>query len=200
MVSPNAKMTKYSLIKELNDIKNMSKSHKEKVSAAVLSDENLFKSLVEIAFDYDNETSVKAALILEAVCEKRLDWIAYNLPHFTENIAYLKNESAIRPAAKICNLIAKEVNSKFDSPIKVIATQEQIGQIIETCLDWLLNEDIKVASKAHAMEALYFLGNQINWIHYELKMIIERDLEENGPAYSIKATKILEKLAKKNRA
>lgn len=199
MVTPDAKMSKYSLIKELNDIKEMSKSHKEKMSKAILANENLFKSLVEIAFDYNNETSVKAAQILETVCEERLDWIAYNLPYFTKNIAYLKNDNAIRPAAKICNLIAKEVNSKFDSPIKVIATKEQIEQIIETCFDWLL-KDTKVVSKAHAMEALYFLGYKLDWIHYELKLIIERDIEEESPAYSTRANKILEKLAKKNQA
>lgn len=200
MVTPNAKMTKYSLIKELNQIKDMSKSHKEKVSKTVLADENLFKSLVEIAFDYNNETSVKAAQVLEVVCEERLDWIAYNLPYFTKNIAYLKNDNAVRPAAKICNLIAKEINSKFDSPIKVIATKEQIAQIIETCLAWLLDEDTKVVSKAHAMEALYHLGHKLNWIHYELKMIIERDIEDESPAYTVRASKILQKLAKENRA
>lgn len=193
-------MNKYSLIKELNAIKSMSKSHKDKMSKAVLENQELFKSLVEISFDYNDETSVKAAQVLEIVCEKRLDWIAYNLPYFTKNIPYLKNESAIRPAAKICNLIAQEVNSKFDSPIKVIATQEQLEQIIETCLDWLLKEDTKVASKAHAMEALYHLGNQMNWIHYELKMIIERDIDNESSAYSARASKILQRLAKENRA
>ncbi len=193
------KMTKYSLIKELNAIKTMSKSHRDKICRAVLKDESLFKSLIEIAFDYNDETSVKAALILENACEQRLDWIAYNLSHFTENIAYLKNESAIRPAAKICSLIAQEVNSKFDSPIKVIVTQEQIEQIIETCFDWLV-KDTKVASKAHAMEALYFLGKQQHWIHYELEMIIKRDLEIESAAYSSRGLKILERMAKNNAA
>ena len=193
------KMTKYSLLKELNAIKVMSKSHKDKVSKLILNDETLFKSLIEIAFDYNDDTSIKAAQILEVACEQRMDWIAYNLPYFTENIAYLRNESAIRPAAKICNLIAQEVDSKFDSPIKVIVTKEQIEQMIETCFDWLV-KDTKVASKAHAMEALYFLGNQMNWIHYELKLIIERDIDSESTAYSTRATKILEKLAKNNQA
>ena len=193
------KMTKYSLIKELNAIKTMSKSHRDKVSRAVLKDESLFKSLIEIAFDYNDETSVKAALILENACEQRLDWIAYNLSYFTENISYLKNDSAIRPAAKICNLIAQEVNSKFDSPIKVIVTNEQVEQIIETCFEWLV-KDTKVASKAHAMEALYFLGKQLQWIHYELEMIIKRDLELESPAYSSRGLKILERMSKNNAA
>ncbi len=191
-------MTKYSLIKELNAVKSMSKSHRDKISDIVLKDETLFTSLIEITFDYKNETSVKAALILEIVCEHRLDWIAYSLPYFTKHISKLENESAIRPASKICNLIAQDVNSKFDSPIKIIATQEQLEQIIETCFHWLNNEETKVASKAHAMEALYFLGLQNKWIHYELKMILEKNIPKESPAYETRGTKILELMAKNN--
>ncbi len=191
-------MTKYSLIKELNAIKSMSKSHRDKISRIVLKDETLFKSLIEITFDYKNETSVKAALILEIVCEHRLDWIAYSLPYFTKNIGQLENDSAIRPAAKICNLIAQDINSKFDSPIKIIATQQQLEQIIETCFYWLRNEDTKVATKAHAMESLYFLGLQHSWIHYELKMILEKNMPDESPAYETRGKKILELMAKNN--
>jgi len=193
-------MTKYSLIKELNAIKSMSKSHRDKISRIVLKDETLFKSLIEITFDYKNETSVKAALILEIVCEHRLDWIAYSLPYFTKNISQLDNDSAIRPAAKICNLIAQDINSKFDSPIKIIATQQQLEQIIETCFYWLRNEDTKVATKAHAMEALYFLGLQNAWIHYELKMILEKNIAIESPAYETRGKKILELMSKNNLA
>ena len=191
-------MTKYSLIKELNAAKSMSKSHRDKISRIVLKDENLFRSLIEITFDYKNETSVKAALILEIVCEHRLDWIAYSLPYFTQHINLLENESAIRPAAKICNLIAQDINSKFDSPIKIIATQQQLEQIIETCISWLNNEQTKVASKAHAMEALYYLGLQNKWIHYELKMILEKNIPTESPAYETRGRKILELMAKNN--
>jgi len=193
-------MTKYSLIKELNAIKSMSKSHRDKISRIVLKDETLFKSLIEITFDYNNETSVKAALILEIVCEHRLDWIAYSLPYFTKNIHQLDNDSAIRPAAKICNLIAQEVNSKFDSPIKIIATQQQLEQVIETCFYWLKKEDTKVATKAHAMEALYFLGLQNSWILYELKMILEKNIPIESPAYETRGNKILELMSKNNLA
>lgn len=199
-MEPVKNMTKYSLIKELNAIKTMSKSYRDKISREVLKDENLFKSLIEITFDYSEEISVKAALILEIVCEERLDWIAYNLPYFTDHISELKNESAIRPAVKICNLIAQDMNSKFDSPIKIIATQKQLEQIIETCFDWLNAKDTKVASKAHAMEALYYLGLQNSWIHYELKLILAKNMPLESSAYQTRGTKLLELMIKNNLA
>ena len=99
-------MNKYSLIKELNVIPIINRESVKKLSKLILTDQSSFESLVEIAFDYDNEISLKAIYTLELVVEQRLDWIAYNLSYFTKNIASLKNENAIRSAAKICNLIA----------------------------------------------------------------------------------------------
>ena len=192
-------ITKYSLIKELNSLKNASKDNRSKVSKLVLKDQALFQSLIEIVFDYDNDLSVKASGILELVCEDRLDWIAFSLPYFTENLYKLKDDSAVRSAAKICNLIAQNYNSKFDSPIKLIITEEQVAQIIETCFDWLLS-DYKVATKAHAMEALYYIGKKTGWIHYELKMIIEKNLPVESPGYVARAKKVLESISKNTAA
>ncbi|MGB5363037.1 MAG: adenylosuccinate lyase [Aureibaculum sp.] len=198
-MNPVKSITKYSLIKELNSLKNASKDNRSKVSKLVLKDQALFQSLIEIVFDYDNDLSVKASGILELVCEDRLDWIAFNLPYFTENLHKLKDDSAVRSAAKICNLIAQNYNSKFDSPIKLIITEEQVAQIIETCFDWLLS-DYKVATKAHAMEALYYIGKTTGWIHYELKMIIEKNLPLESPGYVARAKKVLESISKNTAA
>ena len=187
-------VTKYSLIKELNAIRDASRSPRNKVAKLVLSDQKLFQSLIEIAFDYDNEISTKAIWILELVCEQRPDWIAFNLPYFTENLHKIQEDTAVRSAAKICNLIAQDYNSKFDSPIKLIITEAQVSQIIETCFEWLLS-DYKVATKAHAMETLYFLGIKTGWIHYELKMIIEKNIAKESPGYISRAKKVLESIS-----
>lgn len=192
-------ITKYSLIKELNAIRDASRSPRNKVAKMVLTDQKLFQSLIEVAFDYDNEVSTKAIWILELVCEQRPDWIAFNLPYFTENLHKIHEDSAVRSAAKICNLIAQDYNSKFDSPIKLIITEAQISQIIETCFDWLLR-DYKVATKAHAMESLYYLGIKTGWIHYELKMIIEKNLPVESPGYISRAKKVLDSMSSNNAA
>ncbi len=188
-------MSKYSLLKELNAIQDAGRENRVKVTKKVLKDQELFQSLIEIAFEKGNDLSVKAIWILELVCEKRLDWLAFNLTYFIENIDTIKEESAVRSIAKICNLVAQDYNSKFESPIKLTITQNHVSQMIETCFEWLLS-DYKVATKAHAMESLYFLGIKTGWIHYELKMIIEKNLPLESPGYATRAKKVLESMSK----
>jgi hypothetical protein len=42
--------------------------------------------------------------------------------------------------------------------LSLTETQEQ--KIIESCLDWLIEEDIKVATKAYSIRALFELGKK----------------------------------------
>ncbi|WP_123895929.1 hypothetical protein [Aureibaculum marinum] len=192
-------MNKYSLIKELNTIPNTNRESLKKLSKVILTDQSLFESLVEIAFDYDNDISLKAIATLELVVEQRLDLIAYNLSYFTKNISRIKDENAIKSISKICNLIAQEYTSKFDSPIKLIMTHEQLSEIIETSFDWLL-KDYKSSIKTNAMDALYYIGKKISWIHYEMKLIIEKNISNESANYASKAKKVLELIEKTSMA
>ena len=192
-------INKFSLLKELNAINNAGRESRLKVAKMVLKDQELFESLLETAFEHDNELSVKAIWVLELVCEKNLEWMAFNLPYFIKNISKPTEESAVRSISKICNLIAQDYNSKFDSPIKLIMTEDLVSQMIETCFDWLIS-DFKVATKAHAMETLYFLGIKTGWVHYELKMIIEKNLPIESPGYIARAKKVLESMSNENAA
>ena len=188
-------MNKYSLIKELNTIPNTNRESLKKLSKLILTDQSLFESLVEISFDYDYDISLKAIATLELVVEQRLDWIAYNLSYFTKNISRVKDENAIKSISKICNLIAQEYTSKYDSPIKLILTYEQLSEIIETCFDWML-KDYKASIKTNAMDTLFHIGKKIGWIHYEVKLIIDKNISAESSSYASKAKKVLEMIEK----
>ena len=177
----------------------MSKSQKEKVAKMIGDDHDLFQSLLEIAFEYSNENADKACSVVEYCCEKSPDIIAFHLTYFTGYLSKITNESSVMAMSKVCNMIAENYNTKFDSPIKLILTDNQISDIIETSFDWLL-KDQKVSAKADAMETLYFFGNKWPWVHYELKMILEKNLDEESPAYSTRARKILDLIVKNNAA
>ena len=188
-------MNKYSLIKELNTIPNTNRESLKKISKMVLSDQSLFESLVEISFDYENDISLKAIATLELAVEQRMDWIAYNLSYFTQNISKLKDEEALKPASRICSFIAQEYTSKFDSPVKLILTYDQLSEIIETSFDWLL-KDYKSSIKNNAMDTLYHVGKKIGWIHYEIKLIIDKNISKESANYASKAQKVLEMIEK----
>ena len=72
-------------------------------------------------------------------------------------------------------------------------TEIQETKIIETCLDWLI-QDEKVASKAYSMRALYNFNKKHSWINEELKMILSQDYPNHSAAYKAAAKDILRKL------
>ena len=57
---------------------------------------------------------------------------------------------------------------------KIKLTENQETKIIETCLDWLI-QDEKVAAKAYSMITLYNFGKKYSWINEELKTILLQD-------------------------
>ena len=195
-MEPINQITKFSLLKELKSIENTNRIHRIKISKIVLQDVSLFKTLLEIAFEYNNELSIKALWVTEYICEQRMDLLAMNFDYFIDHIIKLKEESPTRASAKICNLIAQDYTSKYDSPIQLVATQEQISKIIELCFEWL-QSDYKAATKANAMESLYELGINISWIHYELKLILKQMLPNINPGFSTRAKNVLKLMAKR---
>lgn len=180
------KMTKQDLIHELNHLSALRKN-RLRVSNLVLEDEVNFLPLLEIATDYNDKVSIKAAWILEFVCVHKLSWIFPYIDLFTNNLKYMHYESAIRPFSKICQFLATELHSDNELFLKY---KKNIVQIVEVEFDWLISNQ-KVAVKAYSMEALYFFGKHIDWIHPELKEILLKDFSKGSAGYKSRAKKVL---------
>lgn len=160
-----------------------------KYANEVLNNPSLFPELIQSCFLILDKNTHKACWILEFVCYEKLEWMQEHLDIFCTNIKNLNDESAIRPIAKICQLL---VSSHYKNE-KVQLSENQLQEIIESCFDWLIN-DTKVASKVYAMQTLYILGNQYDWIFPELKTIIIKDYPTHSLAYKVTAREILKKL------
>ena len=186
---------KYSLLKEIRGIKNANRESRVSIAKKVVNDDATFSSLLEIALEYHNEYAVKAMWIVEYICEQRMDLLAIHFNYFIHRIQTLSDENISRSASKICNLVAKSYVSKIESPIQIIATEEQISILTEISFHWLQN-DYKVAIKANAMETLYELGKAISWIHYELNLVLIKNISFESPSFKTKATNILKALSK----
>ena len=119
-------MTKEYLIKQLTNIENAKRINRDRVANVVLQNKELLPYLVEIMFTSETKLSIKAAWILEIVCEKNLSLIVPYLDFFTENIGNVKHDSAVRPASKICNFIAIAYSSKNDNLFKNSLTKKHI--------------------------------------------------------------------------
>ena len=107
------------------------------------------------------------------------------LDDFISKIPFYENNSAIRPVSKICLFLSTSKSIEL--------TEIQEKKIIETCLDWLI-QDEKVAAKAYSMRALYNFGEKNQWINEELKTILSQDYPNHSAAYKAVARDILRKL------
>ena len=161
------------LVEQLNNMENPRRENRERVANIVLENEKLSKDLISITFDVDNKVSIKAAWILEWICtHHELDLIIPHLEEFSNKIATVKFDSAIRPCAKICEHLATAYYSKTENNIQKNLTNLQIDTIIETGFDWLITSQ-KIAVRAYTMTTLYLFGLEKDWIHPELKHLIE---------------------------
>jgi hypothetical protein len=165
------------------------RANRQKYADEVLNNLELFSELIQLCFQISNKNSSKACWILEFVCYQKLEWLTAHLDFFCSQIKNLKDESAIRPAAKICQLL---VFSHYKEK-KVVLSEKHLEEITESSFDWLIN-DTKVASKAYSMRTLYFLGHHYDWIHPELKIIITKDFPNHSAAYKAVAKEVLKKI------
>lgn len=190
------KMNKDYLIYQLNTIENARRDNRLKVANLVIENKNLFQFLLEIIFELNNKTGIKAAWILELVCEQKLDWLVPHLNNFTKNISTITQDSAVRPISKICNFMAIAYTSKKDSLLKVQLKKKHIDLIIEAGFDWVISNH-KVATKAYAMNTLYLFGKNYNWVHEELKLIIQQNITTESAAYKARGKITLALINKK---
>jgi hypothetical protein len=141
--------------------------------------------LMEIGLNEKDKIHIKACWSLELIFEIKLELILPFLDDFLAKIGQFKDDSAIRPISKICMFLSKSKTIKL--------TENQETKIIETCLDWLI-QDEKVATKAYSMRALYNFGKKHSWINEELKTILSQDFFKHTAAYKAAAKDILRKL------
>jgi hypothetical protein len=185
-------VTKKELSQSLDYI-NATKGKRAEMATIVLSNKDLLEPLMEIAFDVDNPISSKACWILEYVAKGNLDYILPFIDVFTHKIGGLKLDSSVRPMAKICESLTKAYFSKTKNKTKETLTHNHLELMATACFDWLIGEH-KVEAKVYSMTSLLLLGRKFEWIHPELKMILQLNYASGSAAYKARAKMTLEKL------
>jgi hypothetical protein len=166
-----------------------------KYAQMVLNDPSLYPKLLDILFRIDDKVSCRAAWVLEFVCGKDLESFIPYLELFTKDVGKVHLDSAVRPVAKICEYLVLAYYSKKDNPVKKALKPIYQERIIEACFDWMINDE-KIAPKAYSMNSLYLLGQDHDWIHPELKSILERDFQMQSSGFKARARHILAKINK----
>ena len=185
-------MTKDQLYKEL-DYVNHSREKRLFYANLVINQPELVQPLLDILFDVDDKISCKAAWVFEFMCGEQLEAIIPHLDTFTQHVGKVHLDPAVRPMAKVCEYLIKDYYSKKETQIKLALTETHKEKIIEACFDWMINDE-KIAPKAYAMNCLYLLGKEYDWIHPELAMILERDFHLQSSGFKARARHILKKI------
>ena len=163
---------------------NAHRACREAISEEILADESLFPNLFEIALNTKDKNHHKACWIMELVLEKKLFYLTNFIDNFCENLKTFNNESALRSISKICMFLSKNH----------VLTSIQEELIIESCLDWLISDRVKVAIKAYSIRTLHQLGKKHDWIYPELRGILSDDYSKHSYAYKAVAREILKKI------
>ncbi|MFH7004436.1 hypothetical protein [Flavobacterium bizetiae] len=190
---PNKPKKMLSELQAKLDYVNAYRENRLMAAQYVLENQHLFGELVTICFSPEDKNNHKACWILEFVSYEELIWLQPHLDFLCSNLKVLKDESAIRPIAKVVQLLVKSHYKKNDDSI--LLSEENLQDCIEASFDWLIN-DVKVATKAYSIRTLYVLGNHYDWIHPELQIILNKDYGDHSAAYKAVAKEVLKKIEK----
>lgn len=187
-------MTSEELYKEISNITAL-RENRLRYADMVLNDMSLFPKLMDILFMVDDKVSCRAAWVFEFVCTKYVYAIIPHLDRFTGNLKRIHLDSAVRPVAKVCELITTTYYSKTPNTLQKSLSTNHKELIVEACFDWMIS-DLKVAPKAYSMETLFLLGKENVWIHDELALILEQDFHKQSAGFKARAKRTLLKIKK----
>ncbi len=171
---------------------NAYRAIRDELSGIVRNDKSLMPELMAFALNTNDKNHFKACWISELVFENKIEWLQEHLDDFCAALPKFTHESALRPISKIC-LFAVEKHYKTHSGF---LNSRHINRITESCFDWLINPEGKVATKAYAMRTLYILGKKEDWIYPELETILPLGFPQHTAAYKVAAKDILKKITK----
>lgn len=149
----------------------------------VLKHPELLPDLVRFAIDLENKNHYKGIWMLEMLAEKDALILQPFASKLLEVIPEYEHESAIRGASRIVLFMSRA------KPSLLNASQQQ--QCIEIALDWLINDEVKIAPKANALYTLAHYAKGQDWLKEELRQFIGKDFANQSAGYQAAAKKVL---------
>lgn len=149
----------------------------------VLEHPKVMPDLVVFSTDLQNKNHHKGIWLLEMLAEKQAVILQPFAAKLLEVIPQYEHESAIRGASRIVLFMS------LAQPGFLTKAQQQ--QCIEIALDWLIDDEIKIAPKANALYSLAHYAKEQSWLKDELRLIIDKDYANQSAGYKAAAKKVL---------
>lgn len=180
------------LYKALNYLDH-TREKRSKMAKEVLQAPALIKPLLDIALKNDNPISSRACWVLEFACKERISILFPYIAQFIHAIDKVNLHASVRPMAKICECLVISYFVEQRKETREALIPSFLEQITTTAFDWLIG-DHKVAVKAYSMTCLYCLGQHSNWVHPELKLILQKNYPKGSAAYKARARHVLSQI------
>ena len=172
---------------------NVSKISRQNMTARVLQNPHVIRDLITIGLSTDEEHAVKAAWILEYIAREQIEALVPHVGQLLAGMPEVKQDSAIRPMARICEALAVLNSESLDASRPPVLRDEDCEVMLQICFDWLISEQ-KTAVHVFAMQAIFELGKHINWAQPELKGLLEQNYASGSAGYKARARKLLKQL------
>ncbi|WP_418498817.1 hypothetical protein [Flagellimonas sp.] len=176
------------------DSGRLSKPQIDRLVGKLEKQPELAKILFAQVFVEDREGTFNASWTFDHLMRKKLEYLLPFFDDFADSLAELRTESCIRPMAHVCEMICMAYFKKKDPAFTQHITDSQLEQIMTVCFDWLISP-MNIAPKVFSMTSLYYLGQKFDWVHPELKQVLQDTYADGTPGYRNRAKKTLDKLA-----
>ncbi len=173
----------------------LSKAKIEQLVMELEQEPELAKALFKEVLREDKEGDFNASWTFDHLMRKKLVYLVPIMDEFTNGLNQLQSESCIRPIAHVCEMISKAYFDKKDAFFRENITDDQLERIMAACFDWLISP-MNVAPKVFSMTSLYYLGMKFDWVHPELKLVLEDTMASGTVGYQNRGKKTLDMLAK----
>ncbi len=181
------------MLKEILSTINHSREKRSSFAHMILQQPTLLPELLSICEQVDDEISFRAAWGLEFLCKDSITPLLTHLDRLFIITPKVYQHQAVRPMAKIFEYLSLGYYKKKDPQIQQALSRLHREKMIEICFDWLIT-DQKVAAKAYSMTSLYLLGTEFDWVHPELKNILENTYSNGSAAYQARCRMVLKRL------
>lgn len=173
----------------------ISKSQIDGLVQELVKEPQLAEVLFKEVLLEDKAGTFNASWTFDHLMRKQLTYLLPFFETFTTNLPKIKSESCIRPIAHVCEMVCEAYFKKKDPVFIKNITDEQLEKILTSCFDWLIGP-MNMAPKVFSMTSLYYLGLKFDWVHPELKLVLENTYASGTTGYKNRAKKTLDKLAK----
>lgn len=172
-----------------------SKKKRQEAASWIVKKPHYVRETLQWCFTEESDLLVNSAWVLEIICEWKPQLFFKYMHIFFERLPSIKNDSALRSCAKICEMLCYEHYMLKYVYFRNILSEDERKIMTECCFDWLIT-DQKVACQAPAMSALYYLGQdkKRNWVYPELRNILTENAPNKSAGYQARARKILKKI------